>query len=166
MHNIPARPHCEFPTTQRATDPVYAARLAESQRAWGAQGRRGVPSSCNTNVPPPQLPQGVRGGGFITNCSQVHRRQNPSKPPHSVMWGWYRFPSIKRPYIWVWFCTVLEFQNDLWGLGTEKEKGCRTGPPGYIHRLAESIPGFHKSLKTPSLYWAVRLPWACQPMSV
>jgi hypothetical protein len=27
--------------------------------------------------------------------------------------------------------SVLEFLNNLWGLGTEKEKGCRTGPPGY-----------------------------------
>ncbi len=26
---------------------------------------------------------------------------------------------------------MLEFFNNLWGLGTEKEWGCRTGPPGY-----------------------------------
>jgi hypothetical protein len=26
---------------------------------------------------------------------------------------------------------VMEFLNNLWGLGTEKEWGCRTGPPGY-----------------------------------
>jgi hypothetical protein len=25
--------------------------------------------------------------------------------------------------------TVLEFKNNLWGLGTEWEKDCRTGPP-------------------------------------
>jgi hypothetical protein len=25
----------------------------------------------------------------------------------------------------------LEFLNKLWGLGTELEQGCRTGPPGY-----------------------------------
>ncbi len=28
--------------------------------------------------------------------------------------------------------SVLEFQNNLWWLGTEQEQGCRTGPPGYI----------------------------------
>ncbi len=27
--------------------------------------------------------------------------------------------------------TVMEFINNLWGLGTEQEKGCRTGPPSY-----------------------------------
>jgi hypothetical protein len=27
--------------------------------------------------------------------------------------------------------SVLEFLNNLWGLGTEKEKVCGTGPPGY-----------------------------------
>ncbi len=27
---------------------------------------------------------------------------------------------------------VLEFQNNLWGLGTEQEQSCRTGPPGNI----------------------------------
>jgi hypothetical protein len=26
----------------------------------------------------------------------------------------------------------LEFLKSLWGLGTEEEKGYRTGPPGYI----------------------------------
>ncbi len=26
----------------------------------------------------------------------------------------------------------LEFLKNLWGLGSEKEWGCRTGPPGYI----------------------------------
>jgi hypothetical protein len=26
----------------------------------------------------------------------------------------------------------LEFLKRLWGLGTEEEEGCRTGPPGYI----------------------------------
>ncbi len=26
----------------------------------------------------------------------------------------------------------LEFSKSLWGLGTEEEKGYRTGPPGYI----------------------------------
>ncbi len=26
---------------------------------------------------------------------------------------------------------VLEFLNNLCGLGSEYEKGCRTGPPGY-----------------------------------
>jgi hypothetical protein len=26
---------------------------------------------------------------------------------------------------------VLEFLNNLWGLGTKQEQGCRTGPPGY-----------------------------------
>ncbi len=26
----------------------------------------------------------------------------------------------------------LEFLKSLWGLGTEEEEGCRTGPPGYI----------------------------------
>ncbi len=26
----------------------------------------------------------------------------------------------------------LEFLNCLWGIATEKEKGYRTGPPGYI----------------------------------
>jgi hypothetical protein len=34
----------------------------------------------------------------------------------------------------------LEFLNSLWGLGTEEEKSYRTGPPGYMHRLAEFIP--------------------------
>jgi hypothetical protein len=28
--------------------------------------------------------------------------------------------------------TELEFLKSLWGLGTEEEKGYRTGPPGYI----------------------------------
>ncbi len=27
--------------------------------------------------------------------------------------------------------SVLEFLNILWWLGTEKEQGCRIGPPGY-----------------------------------
>ncbi len=27
--------------------------------------------------------------------------------------------------------TVLEFLNNLWGLGTEQEYVCHTGPPGY-----------------------------------
>ncbi len=27
---------------------------------------------------------------------------------------------------------VLEFLNNLWGASTDKESGCRTGPPGYI----------------------------------
>ncbi len=31
------------------------------------------------------------------------------------------------------------FLNNLWGLGTEKELGCRSGPPD-LHRLAESVP--------------------------
>jgi hypothetical protein len=26
--------------------------------------------------------------------------------------------------------SVLEFLNNPWGLGTEYEEGCRTGPPG------------------------------------
>jgi hypothetical protein len=43
----------------------------------------------------------------------------------------------------------------LWGLGTEQEEGCRTGPPGYIGwgviDSLESIPGLQKSLKIPSL---------------
>ncbi len=28
--------------------------------------------------------------------------------------------------------SVLKFQNNPWGLGTELEQVCRTGPPGYI----------------------------------
>ncbi len=28
--------------------------------------------------------------------------------------------------------SVLKFQNNLWGLGTGQEQGCRTGPPSYI----------------------------------
>jgi hypothetical protein len=32
--------------------------------------------------------------------------------------------------------TVLEFLNSLWGLGTEQEFGCPTGPPG----LADLVP--------------------------
>ncbi len=45
----------------------------------------------------------------------------------------------------------LEFLNNLWGLGTEKEYGYRTDSPGYIkaggiHSL-ELIPGLHKRLK-------------------
>jgi len=27
---------------------------------------------------------------------------------------------------------VLEFLSNLWGLGTEQEYGCRTGPPCYM----------------------------------
>ncbi len=30
------------------------------------------------------------------------------------------------------FTAELEFLKSLWGLGTEEEKGYRTGPPGYI----------------------------------
>jgi hypothetical protein len=30
--------------------------------------------------------------------------------------------------------TELKFLKSLWGLGTEEEKGYRTGPPGYIGR--------------------------------
>ncbi len=50
--------------------------------------------------------------------------------------------------------SVLEFQNNLWGLGTDQEQGCGTGPPGFIGWRAgrlESIPGLIKSLKIPSL---------------
>jgi hypothetical protein len=32
-------------------------------------------------------------------------------------------------------CAVLEFLNNLLGLGTEKEQGCRTSPPGGIDSL-------------------------------
>ncbi len=28
--------------------------------------------------------------------------------------------------------TVLEFQNNVWGLGTESELRCHTGPPAYV----------------------------------
>ncbi len=36
---------------------------------------------------------------------------------------------------------VLEFLNNIWGLGTEQKQGCRTGPPGYtVHSLAEQVP--------------------------
>ncbi len=35
---------------------------------------------------------------------------------------------------------VLVFLHNLWGPGTDQEQGCRTGPPGYRHRLAELIP--------------------------
>ena len=31
--------------------------------------------------------------------------------------------------------TVLEFLNNLWGLGTEQEQGCRTGPLGWYWSL-------------------------------
>ncbi len=34
------------------------------------------------------------------------------------------------PYCY--FLSVLEFLNTLWGLGTEKAYGCRSGPTGYI----------------------------------
>ncbi len=30
------------------------------------------------------------------------------------------------------YSTELEFLKSLWGLGTEEEEGCHTGPPGYI----------------------------------
>jgi hypothetical protein len=51
-----------------------------------------------------------------------------------------------------WVFAVLEFFNNLWGLGTEKEWGCRTGPPGYTTQPGgigslESILGFLISLK-------------------
>ncbi len=39
------------------------------------------------------------------------------------------FPEYKKASMAI---LVLEFYNNLWGLGTELEKGCRTGPPGYI----------------------------------
>ncbi len=49
---------------------------------------------------------------------------------------------------------VLEFLNNLWGLGTEYEKGCRTGTsgtqPGGIGSL-EPILGLLKSLKIRAL---------------
>ncbi len=44
---------------------------------------------------------------------------------------------------------MLAFLDYLWGLGTEKEPSCRTGPPGYI--CLESIPVLLKSFKIPSL---------------
>jgi hypothetical protein len=49
--------------------------------------------------------------------------------------------------------TVLEFLNNLWGLGNEKgivNMGCRTGPPGHIgwpNWFLGPIPGLHKRLK-------------------
>ncbi len=53
---------------------------------------------------------------------------------------------------------VLEFLNNLWGLGTEQEQGYRTGPTGTqaggIDSL-ESIPGLHKSLKIRALIRAL-----------
>jgi hypothetical protein len=44
----------------------------------------------------------------------------------------------------------LEFLNNLWGLGSEKEKGYRTGPPGYIvwrNRFIGIDSGLHKRIK-------------------
>jgi hypothetical protein len=51
--------------------------------------------------------------------------------------------------------TVQEFLNNLCGLGTELEQGCRTGPPGSF----KSILGLLKSLKIRALSsnWAVVL---------
>ncbi len=37
--------------------------------------------------------------------------------------------SKKSPFI---SSPELEFLKSLWGLGTEKEEGYHTGPPGYI----------------------------------
>jgi hypothetical protein len=60
-------------------------------------------------------------------------------------------PGIIRSWI---ATTELEFLKGLWELGTEKEKGYRTGPKGYIaggiHSL-ESIPGPRKHLKVRAL---------------
>ncbi len=52
------------------------------------------------------------------------------------------------------FGIVLEFQNNLWGLGTEVEQGCRTGPPGWRNRFLgiNSWVPLVKSLKIPSLF--------------
>ncbi len=42
--------------------------------------------------------------------------------------GWESIPGLLK-----WFTnTELEFLKSLWGLGTEDEKGYRTGTPGYI----------------------------------
>ncbi len=53
-------------------------------------------------------------------------------------------------YVGILQSTVLEFLNNLWGLGTEKEKGCLPARlatyTGVIHSL-ESIPGLLKNLK-------------------
>ncbi len=44
---------------------------------------------------------------------------------------------------------VLEFLNNLWGLGRRVELGCRTGPPGYTawKNSLESVLDLLKSLK-------------------
>ncbi len=50
--------------------------------------------------------------------------------------------------------SVLEFSNNLWGLGTDQEQGCRTGPPGYIgwrNQLFGINSWALKCLKIPSL---------------
>jgi hypothetical protein len=62
----------------------------------------------------------------------------------------------------------LEFYNNLWGLGTEQEYDCRTGPPGNIgrrnpwarHKLKSTVSGIDSQpVRQP--YWLNTEPVFC-----
>ncbi len=67
----------------------------------------------------------MRGGrtGLSLHCYTL-ASPSPLPPPPSSVLGETRLEDK----------TVLVFLNNLWGLGTELEQGCRTGPPGYKGR--------------------------------
>ncbi len=54
---------------------------------------------------------------FLLNKPEVGIGKSPPPPPPRVN---HNIPKY-----------VLEFLNNLWGLGIEQEEGCRSGPPGY-----------------------------------
>ncbi len=73
----------------------------------------------------------------------------------------YKLQQVAKTQIDFSAIAVLEFQNNLWGLRTKQEQGCRTGPPGYIlvawrNHSWESIPGPFKSLPPGTLYSKLR----------
>ncbi len=53
------------------------------------------------------------------------------KPLQNMVYNTTQHPPPPPPTVTLCLCTVLEFLNNLWGLGTKLEQGCCTGPPGY-----------------------------------